>query len=113
MGVILSNPFVRMVSPLAIERRLPVPSSTPAIAASIAGSGQRIRRPDLDGRDGPPADGSAVNTENRTDAFASGRHTHDREPAGLVTAAGSHEIRRLHYAVRFKYLAKIIGGDAA
>ena len=87
------------------------PSPAPAVAASAAGPGNGIPQPDLGGRDRLPVQAPAMNTENRTDSLAPGRHTHVSESPGPVTATVLHHIRCLHPAKRFENLAKIASGD--
>ncbi len=86
-------------------------SPAPAVAASAAGPGNGIPQPDLGGRDRLPVQAPAMDAENRTDSFASGRHTHVSTSPGLVTATVLHHIRRRHPAKRFENLAKIAHGN--
>jgi len=86
-------------------------SCAPTVAASAAGPGNGIPQPDLGGRDHPPVQASAMNTENRTDSLASGRHTHVSKSSGLIAVTVSHHIRRLHPTKRFENLSKIAPGD--
>ena len=95
---------------VSISSRL---SPAPAVAASTAGPGHGIPRPDLGGRDRLPVQAPAMNTENRTDSFASGRHTHVSKSPGPITAMLLHYVRCLHPAKRFENLAKIAPGDIA
>jgi len=89
------------------------PSPAPAVAASAAGRGNEISRPDLGDRDRLPAQAPAMDTENRTDSLASGRHTHVSKSSGPITATVLHYVRCLHPAKRFENLAKIAPGDIA
>jgi hypothetical protein len=77
-------------------------------AATAAGPGDGVPRPDLDGRDRLPVPVSAVQTENRRDAFTAGRHAHKSPSSGFLPMPGPDDSRGLHPAKRLEDLTKII-----
>lgn len=81
--------------------------SVPAVAACAADPENGVPRLDLGGRDCLPVPVPAMNTENSTDGFASGRHPHESKSPGFVTMTVLRHVRRLHPAKQLENLAKI------
>jgi hypothetical protein len=65
------------------------------------------------GRDHPPVDVSAVNTQDRGGSLTVGRHAHKSPSPGFIATVMLHDVRRFHAAKRFKYRAQIVAGNVA